>query len=203
MESVTELADLVRRIVRDPDAMATKAGLFVLAAVFLAAAVGKLRAPRAFAAALVSFGITRRESVPSAIGIATVEVAVAVALVVPVTASVAVMVAGALLAVFSLLIARSVRRGDTFSCSCFGAGDAPISSRTLGRNFALLTGSAVVAGWTLQLDSQALPAAGTVSPASTAAAVVGIAILAAQLPTLFRLNFRWARNYRTLLAEKE
>ncbi|HET8893041.1 MAG TPA: MauE/DoxX family redox-associated membrane protein [Gaiellaceae bacterium] len=118
--------------------------VFTLALIFLWSGLAKVVRPEAAAQAIVFFGVARGTNIPLARALATVELAVALSLTAAISndrssllvASLA--VAATLFAVFSLLIARSLRRGDRFACSCFGAAAEPLSIVTFARAVVLL-----------------------------------------------------------------
>jgi hypothetical protein len=116
----------------------------LIGVVFAAAAVGKLRGATAFAGfvgslrrmGVVSPPLTR----PVAIGVAAAEVAVVLALAVPVRESgvLAFGVAAGLLAAFTAGVARALASGNREPCRCFGRSETPLSARHVGRNAALV-----------------------------------------------------------------
>jgi hypothetical protein len=119
-------------------------GVFGLVVVFLWSGLGKILRPEGTAQALVFFGLTAVPHVALVRLLAALELAVAAGLVVSVAATTATLllvflgVAAVLFFIFSFLIGRSLRRGERFSCHCFGAGAEPLSAITLGRAVALL-----------------------------------------------------------------
>lgn len=111
------------------------ASALVLAAVFVWAAVAKLRERRATVTSFRELRLPCPEVLAVAVPIA--EVLLAVALVAaPTQAS---LVALALVLVFSFVIGRAVAGGWGARCACFGggAGDRPVSVLELVRNAAL------------------------------------------------------------------
>jgi hypothetical protein len=118
-----------------------------LAGIFAYAGIAKLRRPWPSALALVNFGLTTRPRRGAGRAVGLAEVATAVLLLVP--APVALLgAAGAvgLLGTFTVLLARSLRRGERFPCSCLGQDDEDLSPATLVRTSALLALALVVAG---------------------------------------------------------
>jgi uncharacterized membrane protein YphA (DoxX/SURF4 family) len=105
----------------------------VLGAVFLVAAVTKLRDPD-WADVAARFGLPR----PLALPLAAVELVLGALLVAQVGAPQVPLVALALLAVFAGAAAAHVVRGDDVGCGCFGsASHAPVTWRTVARNVGL------------------------------------------------------------------
>jgi uncharacterized membrane protein YphA (DoxX/SURF4 family) len=133
----------------------------VLAAVFAAAAIAKLRDREGTRATFTAFGLPQ----PLATAVPVVELAVAVGLVVaPGWAAVVSLV---VLAAFTTFIARAVRLGVRAPCNCFGrASDRPVSSVEIGRNGLLAVASVV-----------AMTAPGPTSPDPSSVLVVAAATL--------------------------
>jgi len=116
----------------------------VLAAVFIWAAAAKLAHPPETKAGFTSLGLARPEVM--AWLVPAVEILTAVLLVG--APRVGGFVALALLAAFSLVIARAIMRGVTTGCTCFGSvSSKPVSPTDLGRN-CILAALALVAGST-------------------------------------------------------
>ncbi|MEU6064886.1 MauE/DoxX family redox-associated membrane protein [Streptomyces sp. NPDC047082] len=128
----------------------------LIATVFLAAAVGKVRSRRSFAAFTASLG--RLDVLPGAVTRATA-VAVVVAewlvcslVLMPWTrlAGVGLALAAALLVVFSITITCVVARGTRAVCRCFGSGSRdPLGVRHIVRNVLLAGVAACAAGMSL------------------------------------------------------
>lgn len=131
-------------------------GVLVLAGVFLWSGVAKWRQPILAALAMSDFGLTQHPRRAYGVGLAIGELLLSCALVVsavegsrgirgPVLAVVALC-----LWLFVRLIARSLRRGRTFACFCFGDSDSRLSSRTLLRTggLALLASILAIAAFT-------------------------------------------------------
>ncbi|MEW9551988.1 MauE/DoxX family redox-associated membrane protein [Nonomuraea sp. NPDC050783] len=133
----------------------------LLAVVFLAAAVSKVRGRRAraeFRASLGAFGVSPRRRPAVAAAVITGELATAVLLVADVTALAGLAAGAALLAAFTMAIGAALRRGTPASCRCFGASAQPLGRRHLVRNAILL--SVVALGVTGASPATALGAAG-------------------------------------------
>ncbi|MEH0828185.1 MULTISPECIES: MauE/DoxX family redox-associated membrane protein [unclassified Micromonospora] len=113
----------------------------LLALVFLAAVVGKLRTREGFGSFVGSvgrFGVPARWTRPVARVAVTAEAAVVVLLAVPATAPAGLLLAAGLLGVLTLALVGALRRGERPACRCFGSGDGPIGARHVVRNLALL-----------------------------------------------------------------
>lgn len=149
------------------DRVGTLAAL-VLAAVFVAAAVAKLRDPMGTTRTFRALRLPSPRALARAVPVT--ELALAVALVVrPWIGGLAALV---LLTAFTVLLAGEVRRGSGVSCGCFGsAGTAPISFVELVRN-GLLGGLAVAAAFAEQPVAPDLPSLVTVSSAVVAGLLV-------------------------------
>ncbi|MEV5443083.1 MauE/DoxX family redox-associated membrane protein [Streptomyces sp. NPDC052644] len=114
----------------------------LLALVFLVSAAGKLRGRRAFGGFVAEVRAWRLVPAWSvtvvAGGVAVAEAAVPVLLVVPAAVPFGLLVAGSLVAVFTLGIVITRRRGLSARCSCFGRAAAPLGRRHVVRNVFLL-----------------------------------------------------------------
>jgi len=122
----------------------------LLAVVFFAAAVSKVRGRRdraEFRASLGAFGVKPRWRAAVAAAVIMCELATAALLAVDVTALAGLGVGAALLIVFTTAISSVLRRGTSASCRCFGASAQPLGRRHLVRNAILLSiAAAGVAG---------------------------------------------------------
>jgi hypothetical protein len=122
--------------------------------VFAAAGVAKLADPQGTRSAVAGFGVPDGFGALVARALPLVELAVAVALLAPVTARWAALTAIVLLAVFAVAISLNLIRGRRPECHCFGQlHSAPVGWRTLIRNAAL----AVVGGAVLSTGDQLGP----------------------------------------------
>lgn len=134
----------------------------VLAAVFLVAAVGKVRDQAGTRRSLESFGVPRALVPVAAAVLPVAELAVSVALVPVATAWGAALAALALLIAFTAALVIGLLRGVEAECHCFGAvSSRPIGPATLARNLVLLALAAL------------LVAAGPDAPGNSAVAWIG------------------------------
>jgi hypothetical protein len=122
----------------------------VVAAVLAWSGTAKLRRPLPAAWALVDFGVVRHVHPRAGLALGLLEAGLAGALVLGLAAggalaALAASAAALLLAAFAAAIARSLARGASFNCACFGAGDSPLSTATLGRAVLLSALSAALA----------------------------------------------------------
>ncbi|MGK5739799.1 MauE/DoxX family redox-associated membrane protein [Micromonospora sp. URMC 103] len=116
------------------------AARLLLALVFLAAVIGKLRTRAgftAFAGAVGQFGVPSRWAAPVARLAVATEAAVVVLLALPATVPAGLLLAAGLLGVLTAAIVGALRRGARPACRCFGAADAPVGPRHVARNLAL------------------------------------------------------------------
>jgi hypothetical protein len=119
----------------------------VLAVVFGAAFMSKVRSPAAFTEFARSLGDvgwlrgTRRSAV--ALAIPALEAATVLLLAVTRIAGWGFGAAVVLLTAFTIVTGREVARGRRVRCRCFGAGTARIGPAQIARNIVLLTGAAV------------------------------------------------------------
>ncbi|MFI7443036.1 MauE/DoxX family redox-associated membrane protein [Nonomuraea indica] len=130
----------------------------LLAVVFLASAVSKLRSGRAlrvFATSLTTMRLVNRSRATFvATTLAVAEGCVAVLLAVPLSHRAGFAAAVALLAVLTVGVAVALTRGDRAPCRCFGASPVPLSGRHLMRNLLLL--AVALTGLALPASSSAL-----------------------------------------------
>lgn len=106
----------------------------VLGTVFLVAAVGKLRKPSRFVAALRGYELVPSMlSGPVAAGLMVIELLVGISLLSGWSLDVGVVVAGGLLLSFFVAVEINLRRGRLVPCGCFGSASERISPRTLAR----------------------------------------------------------------------
>jgi hypothetical protein len=129
----------------------------LLAVVFLAAAVSKVRSRRdraAFRTSLGAFGVKARFRPAVAAAVIAGELATAALLAADVTALAGLALGAALLIAFTVAIGSVLRRGAPVSCRCFGSSTQPLGRRHLMRNALLLlvaaagvTGTAPAVGW--------------------------------------------------------
>ncbi|WP_169812942.1 TlpA family protein disulfide reductase [Nocardia niwae] len=160
-----------------------------LAVVFGLSAWGKLADRSATRQAVGDFGVPLRWVPTVAWGLSIAEAIIAVGVLIPWVSGLAALAVLLLLAVFTAVIARLMRRGEHPSCSCFGAASAtPIGPKTLVRNglFALLAmvvGIGALAHPRVPMD---LPADGVVGCAVVAALVAVLIRFAGQLRALRR-----------------
>ena len=120
----------------------------LLAGVFAVAGVAKLRDAEGSRQALEDFGVPARFSRVGGVLLPLIEIAVAIALMVPATARWAALAAAALLAAFMVAIANAMRQGRAPDCHCFGQlHSEPAGRSTLVRNAVLLAMAGIVAAF--------------------------------------------------------
>lgn len=109
-----------------------------LAAVLLFSAGAKLLEPNWAAAAIMEFRVARRKRTLYARVLATAELLLGTALLMPsrLILAMALVTAVLLFGLFTALQVAALRRGERFACGCFG-DDQPISPRTVIRTAAL------------------------------------------------------------------
>ncbi|MEA3075463.1 MAG: hypothetical protein QOF60_371 [Actinomycetota bacterium] len=134
----------------------SSAAALVLAAVFVWAAVAKVRGRDATVASFRGLGLPGPGVL--AVVVPVVEIGLAVGLVV--MPSVAGWLALALLAAFTVVIGRAIARGVEVGCACFGsaANDRPVSPLEVVRNAGLAALAVVATGATGDALWPALPA---------------------------------------------
>lgn len=118
----------------------------VLAAVFAAAAIAKLKHLRAFRESVVAFGVPAANAAGVSGVVVASELAVSALLVSPSFAQWGGVAALALLFAFSLIALVALALGRRPECRCFGfVRSAPVGERTFGRNLGLAVPAAYVA----------------------------------------------------------
>ncbi|WP_418955716.1 MauE/DoxX family redox-associated membrane protein [Streptomyces tritici] len=161
----------------EPLAYAGTAGRVLLGCVFLASAGGKLRGRAAFTAFLDSVAALRLvpPALARAAGLATLaaECAVVVLLAWGPSVRAGLWLALGLLAVLTFAVARTVRRGISAPCLCFGGTARPFRRRHVVRNALLLTAAAVA------LPRPDALSAGAPALLAAAAGVVAAAVVVA------------------------
>jgi peroxiredoxin len=153
---------------------------FVLAAVFVVAGLTKLADRHGSREALVAFGVPERLAAPGAVALPVAELAVAVLLTPAATAVAGTIGALALLLGFCAGIARSMIRGESPDCHCFGQlHSEPVGWPTLIRNLLLAAAAGIVLAAGLD-GSSAAPFAwiGNLSGTAVAAIAAGFVVLA-------------------------
>jgi hypothetical protein len=159
-------------------------GVFFLAGVFGWSGVTKLRRPMLAAMAMVDFGVVKRVQrwYGSLLGVS--EVVLAAVLLAAAGShhaglQIALWAAAFLLGFFTLIVGRSLVRGENFPCACFGENDTELSRATLVRT-GTLTGAAVILGLASPLQHTTHSTATLGLAAVTAIAALGILALAEQ-----------------------
>jgi peroxiredoxin len=153
-----------------------------LAGVLAVAAVGKLADVAGSRRALRDFRVPDALVAPLALALPAAELLLALALVVPSTASGGALAALALFTGFTAALAVSLRRGRSAPCHCFGRlHSAPVGPRTLARTAALAAAAGALAA-IARTEPGPGPLAGLASLRPTAA--VGLALGAGLLATV-------------------
>ncbi|SIR76159.1 MauE/DoxX family redox-associated membrane protein [Micromonospora avicenniae] len=163
------------------------AARLLLALVFVAAVVGKLRTRAGFAEFVGSvgqFGVPARWASPVARLAVAAEAAVVALLAVPATAPAGLVLAAGLLGVLTAAIVGALRRGARPACRCFGAADAPIGPRHVARNLALTVVALLgLSGWATAGPS--LPPAAALLAAGVAVPLAAVVVRLDDLVALF------------------
>lgn len=127
----------------------------LLGATLLVAGPAKLRNPRRFAGTIMELvpRVPSRITVILAWTVPALEILCAIGLLGNLALQAAAVVAGGLLAVFTMIIASALLRGRQVSCACFGGSSAtPMSWWSLARNMALLLSATLLAARPSMLD---------------------------------------------------
>jgi hypothetical protein len=184
LELLTSTAANGARLLADPELHSV--AVWSLAGTLLWSGSSKLRRPWLAATALLQFGLVKTVSRRSGQALGFVELSLAAILLAGLTPLFGLATATALFVAFAVLIAKQLRAGDTRPCYCFGS-DAPLTVTALARAVVLaaaafaLGAAAPVWGTPPALDSIGWDAAG-------AAAIIGLIVLLAAIPTVLRLT---------------
>lgn len=119
-------------------------GSGIIAALFVASGVPKIRKPFGLALALVRFGVVRRVRPGLGRLLGALEVVVGVAVAVSPVVAPAAISALVLLVAFTAVVVRSVLAGQSVECACFGTGETT-SWVTVARNLVLIGVAAFLA----------------------------------------------------------
>jgi hypothetical protein len=158
---------------------------FLLLAVLLCSAVGKLRSFADFRVATAALvPAARPYAAPLSVAVVGTELAAVVLLAVPATVPAGFAVALALLAAFTVAIGAALRRGTAAPCRCFGRSDRPVGVRHLVRNAGLLLAAAVGSATGPGAGAGADPV-GLAVAAATAAVLTALVLSADALADLF------------------
>ena len=161
---------MLRTVIEESAAWATR---LALAAVFAAAAFGKLTARDSARDAVTAFGVPTRLVPTVAWTLPAVEILIAVGLLTRPAATVAAAAGLGLLVLFTATVAFHLVRGNHPACACFGETSAvPIGNTTLVRNGVLLALGTVTLVSTVRFPG--LPAALGAERALVIAAVIAL-----------------------------
>jgi hypothetical protein len=150
----------------------------VLVLVFAVSTVSKIRnrtsfrAFRAATAALLPRDVAAAAP-PAATAVVAIEAASVVALVVPGTIRIGLLLSIGLLAAFTGAIAAALHRGTTVACRCFGAAATPLGVRHLVRNGVLIA----IAGVALLTGEQRSGGPAELAAAAGTATVVALLLI--------------------------
>lgn len=109
----------------------------VVAVVFVWSGAAKARDPAAFAASLSGFRVPVTFRLPIARITIGVEIASAVAVLIPATRTIGLSIAAMALFVFSAAITSVLVRGEPVSCRCFGGTGSELRAAHVARNLGL------------------------------------------------------------------
>lgn len=123
-------------------------GVWILALVFLASGVAKIRNPESAAVAMVSFGVLPRVRPTAGFLLGVLEIGLALLLVLGLARTATLVASAVLLGVFFVLVARALAAGEQFPCACFGSSSASLTFVTALRALGLsaVAGSAAALG---------------------------------------------------------
>jgi peroxiredoxin/multisubunit Na+/H+ antiporter MnhC subunit len=183
-----------------------------LTLVFGVAGIAKLNDRAGTRRALTSFGVTERLVMPLGWALPIIELITALALLPTLTAWWGATLALALLLVFTVAIARSLMRGQSPDCRCFGQlHAAPVTRTTLLRNLALAAVAVFIVAfgkndpgpgafdWTSSLRTTEV--AGLIVALILIATVIALAILSRRLLKRQAALVREVASLRAALAE--
>jgi hypothetical protein len=128
------------------------AAAYVVSLVFLWSGSAKIRKPELAGLAIQMFGLTRRPSRRLGLALGLSESALGIAVASRMRDEVVLGAAALVLWSFTILLCRSLIRGDRHACFCFGTSDSRVSLATLLRTVAL---AAIATGLTVWASSVA------------------------------------------------
>lgn len=167
-------------------------GVWLLAGVFAWSGIAKLRRPVLAALAMAEFGVAQKPRRMHGVALGVGEALLSCALVAAAVAESRVIrvpvLAGAALLLWLLvvLITRSLSRGRTFVCFCFGDSESKLSGTTLLRTAALAVLASILLVAVFGRPDRVSAASVVLLQAESAAALLGTVALVAQFPRLTR-----------------
>jgi hypothetical protein len=167
------------------------AGQAAVCVTFVVAAASKTVRAGAFgdfkAALPRMLGVPHRVAPAAALAVVVLEVTIALTVAVPALALAAFLLAGVLMAVFTVSIVVMIRRGSVEPCHCFGMSARPPGRSDVVRNLVLLVISVIGAvGAATSSGAADLPAAGVVLCAAVGAVVALLLINLAEIGDLLK-----------------
>jgi hypothetical protein len=165
--------------------------VLTVAAVLLVSTASKLRSRDAyerFRTGVVDLGaVPGRLAGTAAVAVIGAELTVLALVVVPVSAAIGLLAAGAVFTGFALVLARAVTRGAATGCHCFGASSGTVAVRHVVRTgfLALLALAGGTAGLTADLADVWVPAPATVLVVAVSALVVAVVVYLDEIVWLF------------------
>ena len=167
-----------------------------LAGVLIWSGVTKLLHPWKAALAMVDFGVVKTPSRKQGIALGVVELGLGALLALGAVTMLSLATALVLFSAFTVLIARSLLRGESFPCQCFGGDDSRLGVTSLLRA-ALLMG---LCGLLLAADqataSRALDSWDTYLTLTVAGSALATIVLCAQVPHLLGWNGETVEHLR-------
>ncbi|MBO4270636.1 MauE/DoxX family redox-associated membrane protein [Microbispora triticiradicis] len=156
----------------------------VLAGVFLVSFLTKLRTRRAFGEFTTAVrrlgGLPTPLVAPAAVVVVAAEAGTVVLLAAPGLdgdATAGLVLAGALLLGFAVILARALRRGAAGPCRCFGGSDEPIGLRDVARNGVLVACAAAGVVMTYAGAGASAGSGAAVPPAAAALCLLGASVV--------------------------
>lgn len=149
-------ADVLREILSSRSALAVAGvSLPLIGILFLWSGIAKLRDPEAASTAIVHFGVMKSDPGPSwGFLLGAVEAALGIALLLRLGGVATPILGFGLLALFTVLIARSLLRGARFTCACFGSASEVISRITLVRTCVLTAGALLAIAYSISAQRE-------------------------------------------------
>ncbi len=173
----------------------------LLVAVFSLSGVAKLFDRSGTRETVLAFGLPGRIAGPVAVFLPIVEVAIAAALIIPISARRGAAAAFVLLAVFCAAIVRSLMRGSAPECHCFGAlSRSTVGPGTLVRN-TILAAIAVLAAFGAGTSRSGALAWYSEIPSDRRATVMTIVVLGSAVIALASLCWQLLRQNGRLLMQ--
>lgn len=170
--------------------------LWLVGAIFIWSGISKARHPSRAAMAMVQFGVLRTPRASAGRTLGYFEMTLGFWLLSGIAVRLSLIVAAILFVAFTVLVLKSLRKGETFTCFCFGSEDDDISKFTVMRNLLFFGVTLVLIGGAFGVDPVLGPP--EFLQIVSAIAIGSIALLISKVPRLVSLNQETVQHLRIL-----